>query len=570
MARIEKTIFISYRRKDISWALAVYQYLTGRKYDVFFDYTSLSGGDFEQVIVSNIKARAHFVLILTPTALDRCNEPGDWLRREIELAVDEKRNILPLIFDGFSFSTPSIAEKLTGKLSYINRYNGLDVPAGYFIEAMERLSTRYLNVPLNAVIHPIPTEVVKVVKDEQLAANMALIQKSEAIKELVKPAEEVSAERKQEKRLLPLMIGESLVGSKRNLVHYGVGLAILLIVLAGIVSISTLLNRVNGNVETPGGGSLVAIDTAVTEPSVISTALTAPAELEIPIPTDSISAEDATITPIDIATMVPSSSSQVSTKDGSTLIYIPSGTFLMGLTEEQKNLLRQLCNTDICEGLYQVSSPANQVELTKSYWIYRTEVSNSQYAICVNAGKCSPPRSYSSAGQASYYDNPDFANYPVVWVDWDRANTYCAWAGGRLPTSAEWEYAARKDDGRLFSWGNDQPDGRQANVDSFIGVTTATDRFVDYPSPFGLLDMTGNVWEWVFDWYDPAYYDQNTNWTDPMGPPEGVYKVGRGGSWWIPGALSSVAIQDWEVPNSTDSSYSYDGVGFRCAMDASE
>jgi hypothetical protein len=71
MARVEKTIFISYRRKDVSWALAVYQDLTYRGYDVFFDYTNIPSGDFEQIILSNIKARAHFVLILTPTALDR-------------------------------------------------------------------------------------------------------------------------------------------------------------------------------------------------------------------------------------------------------------------------------------------------------------------------------------------------------------------------------------------------------------------------------------------------------------------------------------------------------------------
>src|SRR5215510_492009 len=103
MARIEKTVFISYRRRDISWALAVYQYLTAQKYDVFFDYTSLSGGDFEQVIVSNIRARAHFVLILTLTARDRGDEPGDWLGREIETAVDEKRNVIPFFFEGFIF-----------------------------------------------------------------------------------------------------------------------------------------------------------------------------------------------------------------------------------------------------------------------------------------------------------------------------------------------------------------------------------------------------------------------------------------------------------------------------------
>src|SRR5574342_1283376 len=106
MASIEKTVFISYRRKDISWALAVYQYLTKHDYDVFFDYTSIASGDFEQIIVGNIKARAHFILILTPTALDRCSEPEDWLRREIEFAIDEQRNIVPLFFKGFRFGIP--------------------------------------------------------------------------------------------------------------------------------------------------------------------------------------------------------------------------------------------------------------------------------------------------------------------------------------------------------------------------------------------------------------------------------------------------------------------------------
>jgi hypothetical protein len=189
MARIEKTVFISYRRKDIAWALAVYQYLSNQKYDVFFDYTSIPSGDFEQIIVSNIKARAHFVVILTPTSLDRCSNPGDWLRREIETAIDEKRNIIPLFFDGFNFGSPSVAEKITGKLSIISHYNGLEIPSGYFIEAMERLSFRYLNVPLNAVLHPIPTEVQKVVKEEQVAADEALKQR-EDVKELIKPIEE--------------------------------------------------------------------------------------------------------------------------------------------------------------------------------------------------------------------------------------------------------------------------------------------------------------------------------------------------------------------------------------------
>lgn len=188
MARIEKTIFISYRRKDISWALAVYQYLTHRRYDVFFDITNLAAGDFERVIVSNIKARAHFVLILTPDALERCDEPGDWLRREIETAMDENRNIIPLLFNGFSFSSSSVIAKLTGKLEDLDRFHGLEVPSGYFIEAMDRLRKRYLNVPQDAVIHAIPTRVREVVKIEQVAAAKALEQERDVIEQIIAPA----------------------------------------------------------------------------------------------------------------------------------------------------------------------------------------------------------------------------------------------------------------------------------------------------------------------------------------------------------------------------------------------
>jgi hypothetical protein len=180
MARIEKTVFISYRRKDVSWALNVYQNLMHKGFDVFFDYTSIASGDFEQIIIGNIKARAHFILILTPTTFDRCGEPNDWLRREIETAIDEKRNITPLFFDGFSFGAANVSEKLTGKLKSISRYNGMNVPQDYFNEAMERLCNTFLNVPLDAVLHPMSVEVQEVVKKEQLAANKALLQNVES------------------------------------------------------------------------------------------------------------------------------------------------------------------------------------------------------------------------------------------------------------------------------------------------------------------------------------------------------------------------------------------------------
>jgi tetratricopeptide (TPR) repeat protein len=154
MARIEKSVFLSYRRTNLPWALAIFQNLRQHGYDVFFDYNGIASGDFEQVIIGNIKASAHFIVVLTPSALERCDDPADWLRREIETALANQRNIVPLMLEGFDFGTPEIANQLTGKLAALKRYNGLKIPPEYFDEAMERLRNRYLNIPLTAVLHP--------------------------------------------------------------------------------------------------------------------------------------------------------------------------------------------------------------------------------------------------------------------------------------------------------------------------------------------------------------------------------------------------------------------------------
>lgn len=103
MARVEKTVFLSYRRANAPWALSIYQNLTATGFDIFFDYKGIGSGDFESVILENIRARAHFLVALTPSALERCANPGDWLRREIEKAMEYRRNIVPLFLEGFDF-----------------------------------------------------------------------------------------------------------------------------------------------------------------------------------------------------------------------------------------------------------------------------------------------------------------------------------------------------------------------------------------------------------------------------------------------------------------------------------
>jgi tetratricopeptide (TPR) repeat protein len=173
MDRIEKTVFLSYRRTNFPWALAIFQSLTQHGYDVFFDYDGIASGDFEQVILGNITARAHFLVVLTPSALERCHEPGDWLRREIETALASRRNIVPLLLEHFNFGSPGIAHQLTGTLSALKNYNSIEVPQAYFNAAMELLRSRYLNVPLTAVLHPASLVAQGAAIEQKAAANAA-------------------------------------------------------------------------------------------------------------------------------------------------------------------------------------------------------------------------------------------------------------------------------------------------------------------------------------------------------------------------------------------------------------
>jgi len=174
MGRIEKAVFISYRRTNFYTALAVYQDLTQHGYDVFFDYQSIDSGDFEKVIIENIKAKAHFLVILSPSALERCNEPRDWLRREIETAMDEKRNIIPLMMEGFDFGSPAVIQALSGKLAELNHFNGLRLYADYFFDAMEKLRNRFLKVEVeDARLHPLSYETKEINETNKSAASKA-------------------------------------------------------------------------------------------------------------------------------------------------------------------------------------------------------------------------------------------------------------------------------------------------------------------------------------------------------------------------------------------------------------
>ena len=151
--------------------------------------------------------------------------------------------------------------------------------------------------------------------------------------------------------------------------------------------------------------------------------------------------------------------------------------------------------------------PIHKVVLD-AFSIDKTEVTNALYKDCEDQGVCDPPQDINSNSQASYYGNPAFDDYPVIYVTWDQAKTYCEWRGGRLPTEAEWEKAARSADGRTYPWG-ETIDDTFANFNYGIGDTTAVGSYENGKSPYGVYDMAGNVWEWVADWYSDTYYQRS-------------------------------------------------------------
>lgn len=303
----------------------------------------------------------------------------------------------------------------------------------------------------------------------------------------------------------------------------------------------------------------------------------------VPLP-----AETRTSSPVDTVTPpapVPGIGSLLrSDKDGAALVYVPEGEFLMGSSDEP-------CDT--CKGSpsYLDNKPQHTVRLN-AFWIDQTEVTNKLYSLCVSAGACTPPASIASPTRSSYYRNPKFDLYPVVNIEWDQASQYCSWAGRRLPTEAEWEKAARGENGYAYPWGNDPPNDRLLNYNSPSRDTTEVGHYPDGQSPYGAYDMAGNVWEWVNDRYDENYYQVSPA-VNPLGPDSDLQKsnsrVLRGGSWYYAdGSFRSIFrfgvvpvdylvrsdVRSWALQKYEETSiygrstYGLGTVGFRCAMDA--
>lgn len=249
-------------------------------------------------------------------------------------------------------------------------------------------------------------------------------------------------------------------------------------------------------------------------------------------------------------------------RDGMEMVFVPGGEFVMGSDETEVGFALEQCKSygaNCAYRYFSVEMPLHRVYLD-SFWFDSTEVTSRQFQRCVLEGTCEP------AGCGS-----DGDDYPVVCISWNQAATYCQWAGAKLPTEAQWEYAARGPERFRYPWGNEFEGTLLNYCDSSCTLSKRDTEFDDgfaesapvasYPrgkSWVGALDMAGNVWEMVADWNGNYPEEPQYN---PAGPETGSRRVARGGSWHASPDHVRSALRTHTGPDD-----SIDHAGFRCAL----
>ena len=527
----ESYIFVSYAHKD---ALLVYPELLSlaqQGYRIWYDEGIEPGNDFFEEIASAINLCSTFIVFITPNSV-----ASKYVSKEISFAIEFNKNILPI------YLTETILP------------HGLQLKIG----------------DIQAVLKYKPGEeeylrkIARVLPETLRSENAGVTQQDLLL---------YTAKLKQVSRSLPIW-------------SY---------LLGGLVILGMIFSLVYFNLSWAFRPSLMP-----TAPQVLNTqppatplpVLPSPSVTPQPTATDipPTSAPTLSGTPTSSPTVLPGiGHTRVSNIDQMVLDSVPQGNFLMGISEEQKNSL--ISSGGKLNDL-NMELPQHQVWLD-DYWIDQTEVSNAQFDLFVkdtgyktDAEKSGKSWVYNLDSQnweekdkadwrhprGPYTIITNLETHPVVHVSWNDAAAYCKWAGRRLPTEAEWEKAAKGTDNRTYPWGNQAAAGNLLNmadknlplirsdntIDDGFEYTAPVGNYSAGASPYGALDMAGNVWEWVEDWYQKYGGADQRN---PKGSATGQEHVERGGSWFNTLIEMRTTARGHFSPN-----YSVSNGGFRCAQ----
>jgi formylglycine-generating enzyme required for sulfatase activity len=523
-------VFISYSRKDTEFVERLAADLQSTGLEVWYDLSGLEGGTrWGSEIQAAIEQSQYFLVVLSPNSLE-----SKWVQREFLYAEGRNLKVIPLQY------LPCTLPMWLLDLMVI------DLQGRNYDRNFERL-VKALGVQPGAVKQLVEVEKPaqgqvpnrketeekerKAYQEKQAQLKLEERQLKQAEQELAKSRNQERKEAKaKEKRARRR---ESWLKWKPKLPR-----------LAGLA----------------GLGVLVILGVYFLLPLIQGAMGTIPQSTNTSDPTNTQNPTNTSI----IGTVTPDGpkpgEKYLRPADGMWMMYIPAGSFTMGGgSMEAIDLCKQVQGECLSEW-FNDADPSHEVSLYE-FWMDETEVTNGLYLKCKNAGACQPPDDSSSSTRPSYYDNPQYYNYPVINVSWQDAVDYCTWAGARLPSEQEWEMTARGgSEGRIFPWGNSHMDSFTANYGKQPGDTTEAGKYPLGVSKYGNFDMAGNVWEWVQDWY-AAYPGGDPGANSYFGQ---TYKVMRGGSWADPFNLLTVS-REYRIPDSEDMD-----IGFRCARSKNE
>ncbi len=538
-------VFLCHSSTDKPKVRELYRYLKRRGINPWFDEEHLVGGQDWQVEIPKALATSDAIIIcLTKNSVDK----EGYIQKEIKFALDKALE-MP---EGRIFLIPVKFEECEVPFT-LSRYQWVDltIESGY-AKMMKALKFRAAQLERSTVEvskKGVEEENLAREKEEQREATEK-IQQEKTRQELERGLKKISNDSKRRIQKIEWQYRwEKFVGAIRYRLKlfriYRTPILILLVMFAIVTPlIIDLSNRIPELIQ-----SLIATPPTTSVPLILSKSPDTVELTNTPLPISSSSpSEIFTLTATPLLT-------EITDPKGVPMVLIPEGEFTMGV--------------DTPNAYYIGSDAPTRNVFLDAFYIDKYEATIENYKVCVSAGECSSPQTKSSAYRANYYDNPEYGNYPVIYVDWNMAKGFCEWRTANLPTEAQWEKAARGEDGQAYPWGFERTYPIVCSKARFSGCwvdTSAVGSYEEGKSPYGIYDMLGNVQEWIADWYSPNYYE-NAPYKNPLGPTSGSMRVVRDSGWYNehinPFDLTPIYIRYYLKP--TDANFY---TGLRCAKDA--
>ena len=518
----QRRIFVSYSRTNATFALKLARELKADSFAAWLDQLDIpTGARWDDEVEKALRECEIFIIILTPASV-----ASDNVKDEIGYALGKNKRFIPVMLENCEIPFR------------LHRFQYVDFTKKSFDEGVQSVKDLLISLMTQPTVHR--GEASADTQDQMAQAEAERKAKEDRDRLAAQKAEEEQAaidkgetKRQADKKVLPAEVIAEPVSitpakikpaSKRMI--YGFGVVFVLAIL--VIGLSALSTR------TPFGPTA--------------------------LPTLGIG------------------SITISERDGMKLLYVPAGEFTMGEEATDALALCKELSSECIANLdnFKNEAPPHMVVLD-AFWIDQTEVTNAMFtkfiaetgysteaeesgsSFLVQLGATVEGIDWAHPSDPSS-DLSNIMDHPVVHVSWKDAQAYCTWANRRLPTEAEWEMAARGIDGRTYPWGSKLPNNDLLNYNGAVGGSTEVDDYPAGASPYGVLDMAGNVWEWVADWYGEDYYSTSRS-SNPSGPFSSDYKVRRGGSWVSSGVNVRTVTRDPQTPTVTTNL-----VGFRCAL----